>query len=204
VGRSWIILCIAHIFSTQERPFAVGFTAIPVDFNRESILVGHLRQIDSRRVLLSGQKLVTMSVYEFVQCPLHGPGQVGRNNILTVAGEPFLHGVDNELLFGNSHKSALFPQPIVLGCADHHPKGATGLIRLLRNRFRVILWHGLDRSRASDWIHGARSPSRERKNPAVRPLCSLVSNFRQSSSPALTDSLSKRVELDSKLVWLGR
>jgi hypothetical protein len=146
-----------------------------------------------------------MSVHEFVQCLLDGPGQVGRNNIVPVAAEPFFHGVHYELLFGNPHKLALFLQPIVLICADHHPKGATGLIRLLWNRFRFILWHKLVRTRAADWIQGARSPSGERKSPPVRPLFSLVSNIRQSSSPALTDSLLKRVELEfSKPVWLGR
>jgi hypothetical protein len=32
VSRSGIVFCIVHITSTQERPFPVGFSAIPVAY----------------------------------------------------------------------------------------------------------------------------------------------------------------------------
>jgi hypothetical protein len=112
----------------------------------------------AQRVLFSGQKLVAMTVDEFVQCGLHGPGQIGCDNSLTIAGNPFLHSVHYELLFGNPHELALSSQPIELDCADHHPEGATGLIRLLGKRCRIIIPHKLD----SQQSHRMDSPAPSR------------------------------------------
>jgi hypothetical protein len=112
-------------------------------------------------VLFSGQKLVAMTIDEFVQCGLHGPGQVGCNNSLTITGDPFFHGVHYELLLGNPHELALSSQPIELDCADHHPEGATGLIRLLGKRCRIIIPHELD-SQQNHWMD---SPAPSRVSP---------------------------------------
>jgi hypothetical protein len=112
-----------------------------------------------------------MTVHEFVQCSLHGLGQVGCNNSLTIAGDPFFHSVHYELLFRNSHELALFGQPIELDCADHHPQGATGLIRLLWKRCRIIIPHKLDRSRATGWIHQRLRGLRHGFNPGFYTIC---------------------------------
>jgi hypothetical protein len=108
--------------------------------------------------LFSGQELVAVTIDEFVQRGLHGPGQVGRNNSLTIAGDPFFHSVHYELLFGNPHELALSSQPIELDCADHHPEGTTGLIRLLGKRCRIIIPHKLD----SQQNHRMDSPAPSR------------------------------------------
>jgi hypothetical protein len=110
----------------------------------------------SGRGLLHRQELVAMTVHKLVQCPPHHPGRIGRNRSFTVATHPFFHGVHDELLFRDGQKPALFRQPIKLGCAHHHPQSTGGWIRPLRERFRVILSHGIDRIRAALWIHWRR------------------------------------------------
>jgi hypothetical protein len=146
VSRSGIIFCIAHTL-IRRRNFL------------RSDLVRFRPFLVEKQAWFDRQELFAMTIHEFIERPLHGPGQVRGNNSLAVAAEPFFHGIHYELLFGNPQKLALFRQPIELGRTDHHPHGVTGLVRLLRNRFRVILSHRLDRTRAAGWIHGARRVS---------------------------------------------